>query len=273
MATKIDGQDLEEVLETMIQAITEAGLTLMAHFGKPLIVESKGGEGDVVTNIDKIISDFLARRFKEKYPDYGFLDEEREGDDRFTKDFCIVTDPLDGTNDYIEGFRGFSIIGGLLYRLEPVLGVVYQPQNDEIVYAIKGEGAYSLRGKEKQRLSVSSSNDLRLLVSRSHSTPELEEITRQLPWKSMGRTGGLWKVIEIAKGNATVYLAPPPSKVCLWDLCGPSVCLKEAGGEITDCYGEQLNFGQVGTTFTEGVLATNKVIHAFLLKSVSYIFR
>lgn len=269
---------MEEVMEVMSGIIREAGKILMAHFKKPLTVECKGKEGDVVTNVDKEVSDFLAKRLKEKFPDYGFLDEEKvdgEGGagDRFTKDFCIVTDPLDGTSDYIEGFRGFSIMGGLLYRLEPVLGVVYQPQNGEMVYAIKGEGAYSIRRNEKQRLSVSSSDDIRLLVSRSHPSQKLEEIIRRLPWKSLGRTGSLWKVIEIAKGNATVYFTPPPSKVSLWDLCGPSVCLKEAGGEITDFYGRQLNFGQEGTTFTEGILATNKVIHDSLLKYVNNIFQ
>lgn len=280
MVTEIGGQDLDEVKDTMIEAIIEAGSILMDNFGEDMIVSTKG-PGDVVTNVDKMVSDFLSRRFKAKFPGYGFLDEEREEDGRFSHDFCIVTDPLDGTKEYIEGSHGFCVLGGLLYQLEPILGIAYHPIIKETVYAIRGEGAYSFRGEEKPKpIKVSSSEDIRLLLTRSHNSPALDEIiNKKLKWKSLGRMGGLWKVIEIAKGEATAYINPPPSKVHIWDLCAPSVILEEAGekegtektgGKITDIYGRALNFGQEDTMFTDGILATNGVIHDSLLDKLGY---
>ena len=50
-------------------------------------------------------------------------------------------DPLDGTTNFHHRMRCCCVSIGLLVDRQPVLGVIYDPVNDEKYCAVKGEGA------------------------------------------------------------------------------------------------------------------------------------
>ncbi|PYE47797.1 inositol monophosphatase family protein [Paenibacillus barcinonensis] len=52
-----------------------------------------------------------------------------------------MIDPLDGTNNYGIGLPIFSVSITLIYRSEPVLGVIYEPIVDRLFVASQGNGA------------------------------------------------------------------------------------------------------------------------------------
>ena len=65
-------------------------------------------------------------------------------------------DPLDGTTNFLHGIPQFAVSVGLERNGEMVAGIVYNPANDELYMAEKGQGAYL----NNQRLRVSGRVDL-----------------------------------------------------------------------------------------------------------------
>ena len=134
-------------------------------------------DGTPVTEVDKMISQMINEELKNTFPDYGILDEERIlQDSRNGHEFCWVIDPLDGTYDYLKGGKHFGTMIGLMQNYEPVLGVVSQPMKNGFFYAIKGEGAYKRKGHYQEKLKVSDSEMLEILVSRNRMNDDLAEI-------------------------------------------------------------------------------------------------
>ena len=80
-----------------------------------------------------------------------------------------------------------------------------------------------------------------------------------------------FKMLEIAKGNNTLFLSVPTNTMNLWDLCAHSIILQEAGGVVTDFYGKEIDYSG-SNEIERGVLASNKTSHEHLLQRLSRIY-
>ena len=86
-------------------------------------MREKGSYRDIVTDHDLWVQEYLLSRLLARWPDHGVLGEEgarRQG----TSPWTWVLDPIDGTTNYYQAGRGCAISLGLLYRGEPVWGLV-----------------------------------------------------------------------------------------------------------------------------------------------------
>ena len=74
----------------------------------------------------------------------GLISEELKDDSsRFENEFYWCIDPLDGTLPFTEQVDGYAVSIALVSREGiPVLGVVYNPEKNDLYTAVKGEGAY-----------------------------------------------------------------------------------------------------------------------------------
>lgn len=247
-----------------------AGKFLLDNYDNSHVPETKT-DGTPVTAVDKRVSEMISSALEKEFPDYGILDEERDQDEtRFTKSRCWVIDPLDGTREYISKTGDFGIIVGLLDNYHPVFGVTYKPHKDELMFAAREQGAYLLEGGRIRSLKVSESDEIHVLVSSSRSSEELDAMLRDLNPDSVAYMGGSLKMVEVAKGDATLFLCPTTSKISLWDLCGPSIILEGAGGRISDIYGNPFDYQSKDTANYKGVVATNGILHDKVLESIGY---
>ena len=229
--------DLKRELDVAIKIARNASKILIERHPNPTGVETKA-DGSLVSDVDKAVSAFIQNELIAQFPTHGVLNEELVDDQsRFNREFCWYVDPLDDTKGYLAKSATFGVLLGLTYKFQPVLGVTYNPLSDELVCAIRGSGAYRMRQGETSKISVAKSKDVHLLISNSRSSPELEQIIEKIRPASTTKMGGSLKIVEIAKGAATVFLCPKSSTMHLWDLCATSVILEEAGGKITDTYG------------------------------------
>jgi len=57
-------------------------------------------------------------------------------------EYIWVCDPLDGTGMYVNHIPVFVFSLALVYKGQPIVGVVYNPNEDKMYTAIQGEGAY-----------------------------------------------------------------------------------------------------------------------------------
>jgi len=246
----------EKELETAKRVARISGAMLLEIRKRDMEITLKKDKS-IVTLADKLSSDLIYKKLEEDFPDYGIIDEERGNNSRKNKELCWVVDPLDGTFEYVNNGEHFGVMIGLMKNFNPILGVVYKPVRDEIVYAIKGQSAFLECYNKKRRINVSDSYKLNLLISKNRKNSELNKIVKKINPDKIIEMLSSFKITEVAKGNATHFVCPPSITMNLWDLCSQQVILEEAGGIMSDYYGNKINYaGDLVNKF--GVIASNK---------------
>lgn len=221
-------------------------------------------KNDFVTDIDIAISDFLKTKLKEIDPTVGFFSEEEEGN---LQDNCWILDPIDGTTNLIYGYNLSSVSLGHYLDGEVVYGIVYNPFTEEIFTAERGKGAFL---NHKKRLKVSTRNiDESLIEFGAGSThKEFTEENFNLVKKIFEQCVDVRRICSsaldlcyIASGRIDGYferiLKP-------WDIAAGSLILEEAGGIITDYFGNPVQFAKQSS-----VIASNGVIQNFLIGAIN----
>lgn len=238
-------------LNTAFDAARKAGHVIVKALDRldMLRVDEKS-QHNYVTEIDKkseqIIIDIISRA----YPNHSFLGEET-GEHKGDSGGCWIIDPLDGTNNFIHGFPHFAISIGYQENGKIEHGLVYDPVRNELFTATRGGGAYF----NQTRIRVSQHKYLNgafvcagspIGRARDRLKPYFQMIEAvyheasgvrrtgsaalDLSYVACGRFDGFWEA----------GLSP-------WDVAAGSLLVTEAGGLISDYYGEphSLDNGQI----------------------------
>ena len=120
----------------LIKIVKEASLII----NEKLEVKAKGNNGDLVTNFDYEIENYLINKIKEKYPDYSIISEEYNSNKELT-DNCFTIDPIDGTVNFANNIPLWGIQIACIKNKETCASVIYLPKIDELYYA-DSTGAY-----------------------------------------------------------------------------------------------------------------------------------
>lgn len=234
------------MLQSIIDIVKEAG-EIYRSADMDLGVEQKGSNVNLVTKYDKMIQDFLFDKLSRVVPNASFLGEEGDDNKELTDGYCFIIDPIDGTTNFIKSFQHSAISVGLAKDKELYIGVVYDPDLDNMYYAEKGKGAY-LNGR---RISVSDCDMSQSLVLFGTCPYEHElahdtfMLTEKVFYDALEvRRGGsaALDICYVASGKADLYyeliLRP-------WDWAGATLILKEAGGIATQVNGDELNANEI----------------------------
>ncbi len=219
-----------------------------------------------VTEADKTAGEIIVSGLKEIFPEDGILSEEAEDNpERLSKQRVWIIDPIDGTKGFVEKAKDFAVHIGLAYQDRPVVGVVYQPALRRLFFASEGKGAFlSENESPPQRLHVSEKDEfeeMTLVTSRLHRSPKISEIFNRLNFKNQIAHGSVGlKIGLIAEGKADVYIHLSPHTK-FWDTCAPQAILEEAGGVLTDLFGEKIKYNLSDTQNYNGILATSRKVH------------
>lgn len=234
------------MLKRIVDIVYKAG-EIYKGAGSDLSVSLKTSNVDLVTKYDKEIQTFLYNGLKRIVPDAALLGEEGDGNKELTDGYCFIIDPIDGTTNFVKGFQHSAISVGLAKDRELIIGVVYDPDLDNMYYAEKGKGAY-LNGN---RIHVSDCDMQTSLVLFGTCPYEHElahktfELTEKVFYKTLEvRRGGsaALDICYVASGKADLYyeliLRP-------WDWAGATLILKEAGGVCTQVNGDELSLNLI----------------------------
>lgn len=246
------------MLELAIDVAKEAGRFLKQNVGKIRQVDRKlGQETNLVTEIDRKAESMIVERIKKRYPHHGFLGEEFGGSGE-QSEYKWIIDPLDGTTNFTHGLPIFCVSIGLEVNGELRLGVVYDPNLDELFTVERGKGAYlnnrrlhvsSTRKLEESLLVTGFPYDIKtktssILVHFENFLKEAQAVRRlgsaalDLCYVAAGRFDGYWEN----------FLNP-------WDMAAGVLMVQEAGGKCTDLRGFPT------TIYEKPILATNGLIH------------
>ncbi|MDX6574423.1 MAG: 3(2), 5-bisphosphate nucleotidase [Blastocatellia bacterium] len=273
--------DYQREILVATELARQAGAVLLEHYNSPFLVEQKVNaldELEEVTAADREANELIVGRLQREFPDDGILAEESTDTERRLEINRVwLIDPMDGTKNFINRDGDFAVQIGLAVGGESVLGVVYQPVRRVLYRAERNGGAWMEAGDNAAaRLSVSNltqANEMVLASSRSHRSPRMERVVNTFGFKNETRRGSVGvKIGLIAEQQADLYLHLSPSTK-QWDTCGPEAILAEAGGRLTDLFGQPLRYNGVRVDNRNGIVATNGAAHEMVIENLKPLLR
>ncbi|MFN6962862.1 MAG: 3'(2'),5'-bisphosphate nucleotidase CysQ [Pyrinomonadaceae bacterium] len=268
-------------LETACRLAREAGTVILDHYSREIIAEEKLGVDNFyepVTAADRAASRVVVDGLRSAFHDDAVLSEE-EADDpghRLSRERAWIIDPIDGTAGFVKKDGDFGVQIGLTDRGRPVLGVVFLPYLDKIYFAAKGLGSFCETKGERRRLEVSREAEfaeMKLAVTKNHMSERMQRIVEEFGFAAEVRRGSVGlKIGLIAERLCDIYIHPSP-RTKVWDTCGPQVILEEAGGRMTDLFGEPLVYDAEDLQNHNGILATNGAAHDAAVERLDRLMR
>jgi 3'(2'), 5'-bisphosphate nucleotidase len=273
--------DYQHEIRVATELARQAGAVLLEHYYSPFLVEQKVNaldELEEVTAADREANELIVSRLQKEFPDDGILAEESvDNEQRLEKDRVWLIDPMDGTKNFINRDGDFAVQIGLAVGGESVLGVVYQPLRRVLYRAARHGGAWIEAGEnDGTRMSVSNltrPGEMVLASSRSHRSPRMARVVSAFGFKDETQRGSVGvKVGLIAERQADIYLHLSPGTK-QWDTCGPEAILAEAGGRLTDLFGQPLRYNGVRVDNRNGIVASNGAAHEMVIENLKPLLR
>jgi histidinol-phosphatase len=226
----------QTLLEFAIDAAWRAGRSTLNLYETGAAAERKS-DNTPVTQADKQAEQILREMITNYWPDHGIIGEEY-GHVNSDAQYCWIVDPIDGTKSFVSGVPLYSTLLALTDGDEALLGVVYFPALDDMIYALRGEGCY-WNGRRARVSDQKNMTDAVLLTSELkyfQPSGRFEAWQRLIDKTYIQRTwGDAYGYFLVATGRADIMVDPA---MHLWD-CGPlQVIMEEAGGTFTDWKGK-----------------------------------
>ncbi len=224
----------------------------------------KKGHNDFVSYVDKGAEKLIVEDLKSILPQAGFITEEGT-EKRDENPLKWVVDPLDGTTNFIHGVPCFAVSIALLQEKEPLIGVVYEVNQDEMFSAWKSGGAY-LNGKP---IAVSTTQTVaESLFGTGFPYYDYQfidkylELFKHLMQHSRGLRRPGSAATDLAYTACGRFDAFYEYSLSPWDVAAGVLLVREAGGTVTDFVGED------EAIFTKEIVAANNLVHKELLSLV-----
>ncbi len=261
--------DLKLVSETLIKIINEAGKIILnqKEVTSSADIDEKAGDANFVTVFDVAVQGYLIGEISKAIPNAVFVAEEQENDYTcLQNEYCFVIDPIDGTTNFIHGYKHSSISVAMFSHGEVVLGAVYDPYLNEMFYAVRGNGAF-LNG-EPIRVSKNGLDKAVCLFGTSpYYKAELADKTFNtvrtlfLTCADVRRSGSAaLDLAYIAAGRCDIFYE---ARLSPWDFAAGVLLITEAGGTVTQADGKAIDF--IGPV---SILAANTLCHKKALELV-----
>jgi myo-inositol-1(or 4)-monophosphatase len=265
-----------EKQESDLSAHALAVAIVAARRASKLIQESVSGIGDLewvekasadfVTEVDRAAEAAITKVVRGEFPDAIIVGEELTPETATSGDaLTFISDPLDGTTNFLHGFPHYAVSIGVMHKAELIAAVVVNVPRGDTFTARAGHGT-KLNDKAVTVSSIDSTS--RALIGTGFPFKNLEvldeyskqfiEVTRHtsgirragsaaldLADVACGRFDGFWELV----------LAP-------WDVAAGILLIREAGGIVTDTAGRQAPVAH------GPIVAGNPVIHPWLLQTV-----
>ncbi len=214
-----------------------------------------------VTETDLKVNTLLIKEVKELFPGHSVKGEE-ESNMLAGAEYVWVCDPIDGTIPFSHGIPTFTFSLALTHNGESILGVVYDPIGDRLFSAAKGEGAY-LNGK---KITVSQDESVKGVVGAfemfDRAIYDIFPLVQQLLVEGsqmMALCSIIYPSMLLAAGEVGFTIFPHNTA---HDAAAVKIIVEEAGGKVTDIFGEEQRYDQD----VKGFIASNGKLHEKLVE-------
>lgn len=252
--------DNKIILEQMKKLAVEAGKIIMEIYETDFDVDYKD-DASPLTMADKRANAHIVSHLTEAFPEIAMLSEEMKDDkSRRENDYCFIVDPLDGTKEFVKRNGQFTVNIALIYKGNPVLGVIYVPVSKDLYYASVEDGTYKKDGAtgEDIRLSVTDkTTDLTWVGSKSHSSEKEENMIKahEAQISNVISAGSSLKGCLVAEGKADVYYRF--GLTCEWDTAAMHCIAEQAGAIVAQIDHTELVYNRENTLNEKGFYIVN----------------
>jgi len=242
------------VMERLMAIIKKAGGMILAADLEHADVEVKSTRGDLRTNYDTAVEEFLRRELALVLPEAQFIGEESGLQKREADKYCFIVDPIDGTANFTWDYHHSAVSIALAKGERILAGLVYNPYLDELFHARAGEGAY-LNGRLIQVSQRSLRDGLICFGTSPYDKTKAAatfSLARLLYEKSLDvrRSGSAaLDLCYVACGRCDIFYE---MSLYPWDYAAAALIVTEAGGMLATMEGEELRFSDRTTLVAGG---------------------
>lgn len=264
-------RDILEFIETTLQRSAQIA---NENFGFVSSTIKIGDNNQVLTDTDLAIGKQIVEAIKNNFPKDNIIDEEagviNNGSNR-----TWVVDPIDGTSNFAEGLPTYGVMIGLLKDDSPIAGGIMLPAFNQLFLAEKGKGA-TLNSEpihvSKQKESMSTL--VAYGIDGHQEDPEKTFKEAKLLGKiilairNLRTTNSAYDIAHVADGKYGLYLNQTTK---IWDNVALQPIIEEAGGIVTDFWGDPIDYSDHMERFDENftISAGAPAIHNQLLKIIN----
>jgi len=189
---------------------------------------------EIANSIDRETEALVRSRVAAAFPEHGFIGGELGGTFDARRAQWLV-DPIDGSTNYLHGYPQYAVSLALQHHGEVVLGVIYDPNREELFSATRGQGAFcngvrigcSARAVPAESLAAT----VFPAPSSERLAPYLAELGRMLAaFGGVRRSGALaLELAYLAAGRIDAFWA---HEMGAWDAAAAIILLREAGARV-----------------------------------------
>ena len=260
-----------------LKAITEQVSLIAKEVGVFIKKESENfiendikikSKNSLVTYVDQIAEKKIVEFLSQLIPKSGFIAEEGTSTKK-GETFNWIIDPLDGTTNFIHGIPSYCVSIALLKNEELIIGVIYDPNRDELFSAWKNGGSFL----NQKPITVSKTDKLSEgLIATGFPYYDYEKLDAYmdvLAWL-MHNTRGVRRI-----GSAAIDLAYVACgrfegfyeySLNPWDVAAGALIVIESGGGVSDFKGGE-NY-----LFGKNIVASNLKVKDELLNKIKNSF-
>jgi len=246
------------MLTLAVESAQKAGEILTHYFEMTGLERTVKDDKSFVTKADTEAEEIIASAIKRAFPKHGIVGEE--GTDHNPRaEYLWVVDPVDGTNNFVNGIPLFAVSIAVIKDGLPVVAVVYNPVTNSLYTAERG-GGMEYNGK---KTTVSNQTADLGLVSFGPGGAEGKRLlnvaftnasARFKTKRYFGATA--LELAYLARGGTEAFVCLGLKK---WDYAAGTLLVEEAGGTITDLKGNPWTLEQ------NYFCASNSVVHDDLI--------
>jgi histidinol-phosphatase len=241
-AARLTDREIRRTLPCLFAALKDSDAIILRHFRRARIYHK--ADGSEVTVADRGAERVLRRRLAALWPRDRILGEEYGGE--FARSGrCWLLDPIDGTASYVLGVPMFGTLISLLIDGEPVLGCIHLSALQETTYAASGFGCWLSRpGLRPRRLHVAPARTLSQAqvglssFKQSDLLPQPGPLRLSTLLRKAGRLRLVGDCVQYALVCRGVIDAAVDTLMNPWDIGALAVCIREAGGSVSDLRGQ-----------------------------------
>lgn len=219
---------LLEMERLAVRLVGVAGAEIESAFGRQIDVRYKKTSpseyslGEPVSEIDLKIEGILRENLARFYPSHGIIGEEFEKESKSDSDIVWAIDPIDGTDNFVNGFPLFSSSLSALYQGRPIVGALWCSTSHLLrsgIYHAHAGGEVKFEG---QHISFARNNVRRGLLG---GNPRLL-VDADLSWSVRQTGSAAIECVFVASGMLQIARFTHAN---VWDI-GAGVALVQAAG-------------------------------------------
>lgn len=239
MASAFDISSLKARAEAAISIARQVGQEAAVFRAEALPdmlgIENKGLQ-DFVTVADRRAELAIRTTLLQEFPQDSFMGEEGGGHEGagVGEGGTWVVDPIDGTTNFIRGFRHWGVSIAFVAGDRILIGVIYDAAQDRVFHAIHGQGAFK-EGTPIASAKTSDPSHAIAILGHSRRTDFEDYLTvsrklyeRGIDYRRMGAAAiGL---VRVAEGISDLYYE---RHLSAWDMLAGVLIAAEAGAAVS----------------------------------------